>query len=146
MHFDKVVICFLISSACGLVGCKTTELPAPSVYEVLPGTWGSRLYKDVGCDSNPHVISFSEDRSQMTLRYAQPARTVLGEAMTLQYKVLSDEPHLRVQLEGERRRNPSTDKLVVWDLIMVSADQYCWHRADRRLGSCSSRIVRCQAD
>jgi hypothetical protein len=72
--------------------------------------------------------------------------TVIGETMTSRYRILSDSPHLRVLLEGETRRNPATNRLVLWDLVLVTPDQYCWHRADGKPGSCSRRIVRCQAN
>jgi hypothetical protein len=146
MHPYRVLAWLLISAACGLAGCKTVEQPKVSVYEVLPGKWGWRHDKHAGCDSNPHIISFSEDRKEMTLTYARPAETVIGETMTSRYRILSDSPHLRVLLEGETRRNPATNRLVLWDLVLVTPDQYCWHRADGKPGSCSRRIVRCQAN
>lgn len=136
----------LIGAACGLAGCKTTDVPTFSVYDALPGKWGLQHDKELGCDSNPRVISFSEDRKQMTVTYAKPWKTVVGETDTVRYKVLSDDPHLRLFMEGEWRRNPASDRLVAWDLVLRTPDRFCWHRIDWRPGLCTRSIVRCPAD
>lgn len=145
MPLHRAVIWYLAFAATGLAGCKTTEVPGSSVYEVLPGTWGLRQSKRYGCDVNPHVIRFSEDRKEITLAYALPADADAGEPAIIRLQVLSDSPRLRVFRHGERRRIPSTNELVVWDLVMVSPDEHCWHRPDRNPGSCTRRVVRCPA-
>ncbi|MBX3704521.1 MAG: hypothetical protein KF822_12170 [Steroidobacteraceae bacterium] len=75
----------LIGAACGLAGCKTTDVPTFSVYDALPGKWGRQYDKELGCDGNPRVISFSEDRKQMTVTYAKPWKSVVGETDTVRY-------------------------------------------------------------
>jgi hypothetical protein len=146
MRLHKALASLLIGAALGLVGCKTTELPPSSVYEILPGTWGWERRGPRTCEDNPHVISFSEDRTVMILSYAQPAKTIIGETTTIRYKIVSDNPRLRMLLEGERRRNPATDRLVLWDLKMTSPNRYCWRRNDWPPGSCTKSVVRCQTE
>lgn len=63
MHIGRLTAWFLIGAASALAGCKTTDLSKSSVHDVLPGTWGWRHGKLLGCDNNPHTISFSEDRN-----------------------------------------------------------------------------------
>lgn len=146
MRIDMALAWFVIGAACALVGCKTTELPTASVYDVLPGTWGSTFNKSISCDSNPHTISFTEDRTEMLLTYAKPRQTRDGEITTVRYKVLSDKPYLHLSREGEKRRNPAGGRLARWDLVMVSSDRYCWHRTDWLNRVCGTHIVRCQSD
>jgi hypothetical protein len=58
------------------------------------------------------------------------------------YRVLATRPHLRLLLLDEKRTTASGDP-AVWDLVMVSNDQYCWHRTDWPPGACTPRNERC---
>lgn len=146
MRLDRALAWLLIAAMFGFVGCRTTQVQTSSVYDVLPGTWGWQHSKHAGCDSNPHVISFSEDRTEMILTTAHPEMTVHGMARTSRYRIYSDSPHLRMFLEGETRRDPATGALVLWDLVMKSPDKYCWHRSDWQPDACTESIVRCRTD
>lgn len=60
-----------------------------------------------------------------------------------EYEVIAYTPDsIRLFLVGETRRT-SAGELVLWDLVLVSADAYCWHRSDWPQGGCTKRIVRC---
>jgi hypothetical protein len=146
MLSDKTLTVLLICAASGLAGCKTIEKPTFSVYEALPGTWGWQNSKRAGCDSNPHVISFSEDRTEMVLEFASLDEAVTGETTTWRYKVLGDKPHLRVLREDEMTRNPATGRPVIREVIMITPDRYCRRRTDRVYGSCGRHAVRCESD
>jgi len=146
MQLDKALAWLLMTAACGLAACKTTEKPTFSVYEALPGTWGWRNDNRAGCDSNPHVITFSEDRTEMILTFAKLDEPITGETTTWRFKVLGDKPHLRVLREDEKTRNPATGRPVIREVIMITPDRYCRRRTDRVYGSCGWHVVRCKSD
>jgi hypothetical protein len=61
------------------------------------------------------------------------------------YRVVATRPYLRLLLVDEDRTTASGDP-VVWDLMMLSPDRYCWHRTDWPPGSCTQRNERCDSD
>lgn len=59
------------------------------------------------------------------------------------YDVVSLEPsYARMKLRGEERRT-ANGELVAWELIAQSAQEYCWHRADRGAGACTRPVKGC---
>jgi hypothetical protein len=111
---------------------------------ILPGTWGWTIANGFGCDENPHDIEFSADRKSMFYSVQDPVESPTGEIVkTIQYHILDTSPHLRMRIEGETRTTPAGDP-VVWDLILISPDRYCWHRTDWPVGACTANIERCQ--
>jgi hypothetical protein len=115
----------------------------PTIFTVLPGSWGWKDSDQVGCATNPHQLSFTKNRQLMLLTTKKPFDGPDGRPMsTVRYRVLETSPHLRMSIEGETRTTPSGD-LVVWDLVMLSNDRYCWHRTDWPQGSCTKTNERC---
>jgi hypothetical protein len=73
----------------------------------------------------------------------EPARSWDGkDRSTAHYRVEQLQPVLRLSLIGEMRRTDDGER-VVWDLVMISRDEYCWHRADWPEGKCTGSVERC---
>jgi hypothetical protein len=47
-------------------------------------------------------------------------------------------------IAGEERKTDG-DTLVVWDLVLISANRYAWHRTDWPAPNRTVEIVRCRA-
>lgn len=108
--------------------------------DIATGTWG--LDADgVRCDENPHTIEFPPDGRTMVLRYAKG----VGDKppFVANYRLIGEGPgFLRMKLDGETRKTETGD-LVEWDLVLLSADSYCWHRTDWQEGGCTKPATRC---
>jgi hypothetical protein len=81
----------------------------------------------------------------MLLRHKEVLPTQVIPAETVRYRVLQSEPNLRMVIEGETRKTAAGEP-VVWDLVLLSNDQFCWHRTDWSPGACTKAIVRCPSD
>ncbi|MEZ4217342.1 MAG: hypothetical protein R3E88_12740 [Myxococcota bacterium] len=113
--------------------------------EQFAGTWG---WTELGpsCAENPHSITFSADHEFMELQMRDPTTARWGETVqTVRYRVLgwTREGHLRTQIIGEKETAPD-GSLLVWDLVRLSPDRYCWHRADWALDECTAPMERCR--
>ena len=79
----------------------------------------------------------------MLLEHAIPFKRSNGNKDPVtRYRIQQAEPYLRAKIEGETRTTPSGE-LVVWEVIMLSPDRYCWHRTDWSEGACTAAIERC---
>jgi hypothetical protein len=89
-----------------------------------------------------HVISFSADGRLMLLTPAPPK----GDTTDVtQYEILGLGPStVRGRIIDETRRT-DRGEVVVWDLVLLERDRYCWHRTDWQSGGCTQPIVRCKA-
>jgi hypothetical protein len=126
-----------------LAACTTTKTREPSIFAALPGTWGWEKNDKSGCGANPHTISFTRDRSFMLLEHAIPFEGASGNKdPVIRYRLLQAEPYLRAKIEGETRTTPSGEP-IVWEVVMLSPDRYCWHRTDWPEGACTAAIERC---
>jgi hypothetical protein len=109
------------------------------------GTWG--VPGSIGsCEENAATIGFSKDGSKMTISYTQP---MPGPdeipATVFNYQVLGVAGNsVRMALDGEIRTTPNGD-LVAWDLMRLSGEAYCWHRADWEPGMCTPPRLRCES-
>jgi hypothetical protein len=130
----------------------TPEYEVPEgtdVFAVAAGTWD---WEDADgfCESNPHTIAFSPDRSLMTLTYAEGWADSTGMVHPgAEYEVQGQSRrHVRGSMRGETRRTDAGD-LVVWDLVLTSPDTspdtYRWHRTDWRSGELTKEVRRCPA-
>ena len=81
----------------------------------------------------------------MFLKHKEPFPGQANPEEAVRYRVLQSEPDLRMAIEGETRMTP-TGELVVWDLVLLSPDRYCWHRTDWPHGGCTKAIVRCPSN
>jgi len=131
---------FAVSSLCGV-----TQSRAETVTDVLPGVWDWEAAPQ-RCQENPHSIDFTPDRKSMEVRH--PKGAVMGKEtprVVTVYRVLSESPSsLRMRIVGESRRTDAGEP-VVWDLVLLSRDSYCWHRTDWPPQGCTGRVLRCSA-
>jgi hypothetical protein len=119
---------------------EAAEQAASPLIAALAGTWGMEG-EGVSCKDNPHTIQFSPDAREMTLQFTKsfdanpPTRSV--------YDVRGEGAgFLHMTLRGEDRKTDA-GKLVEWDLVLLDADRYCWHRSDWREGGCTQPATRC---
>lgn len=129
--------------AIAALGCRapasTTPAPAP-VFETVIGTWGW-TEGDLNCRTNPHAISFSPDWKVMYLRYLAAVDTT--GRLEARYEIRGHAPtSIRAFLLDETRRD-STGRLVEWDLVLLTADRYAWHRSDWPAGGTTVPLERC---
>jgi hypothetical protein len=125
-----------------VTGCASTKPADHSVFAVLPGPWGWEESEELGCGNNSHTLSFTENRRVMLLKYKEASTKQGVPVKAVRYHVLQSEPNLRMAIEGETRMTPAGEP-VVWDLVMISADRFCWHRTDWEPGVCTTAVVRC---
>ncbi len=114
------------------------------VYREMEGVWG---WPDgsTSCANNPQTIQFSEDGSRMHIRHRNVvAKTALGRpSSTFEYVVEGVGNRLmRMRIVGETRLT-ADGVPVVWDFIVLSRDQFCWHRTDWPWRQCTKRLGRC---
>jgi hypothetical protein len=111
--------------------------------DVLPGVWDWEEAPKQ-CQENPHSISFTAGGSRMEVRH--PKGAVVGNQapqLVTVYRILAEAPaSLRMEIVGETRKTERGDP-VVWDLILLSRDSYCWRRTDWPPQGCTGRILRC---
>jgi hypothetical protein len=127
--------------AVGLVGCVASPpSPAPAVFDRLVGHWD-----DVGDCKNPHIISFDDDESLMMVEYAEVGWVTENDSRKVfRYWILGrNDPVLRTQLENEPRLDDQGNP-VVWHIVVVDADTYCWGRDDWPQGACTPPRKRCK--
>lgn len=111
--------------------------------DIANGVWGMDI-EGVTCAENPHTIQFSEDGRKMSLRYAKGNDGAAPSEFS--YEVLSEGPGFaRMTLVGEERTTAEGQQ-VVWDLVLLTANQYCWHRTDWQPDGCTKPATRCQED
>src|SRR5262249_26983880 len=82
--------------------------------------------------------------SRMEVRH--PKGAVVGDQapqVVTVYRILAWSANaLRMEIIGETRKTEDGDP-VIWDLIVLSPDSYCWHRADWPPQGCTGRVLRC---
>lgn len=108
----------------------------------LAGVWG---FSGTGeCETDPQVISFSEDGRWMHVSYRQGGEAGPGDVRhRFSYRVLGrTDSDLRLSLAEETRRTASGEP-VSWHLVRLDANRFCWRQSDWRPGSCTRPVVRC---
>lgn len=93
---------------------------------------------------NPHSLRFSVDGSKLFLDYLNPRVDADGKRIVgADYDVESIEAtRARMRLIGEDRRTDAGE-LVVWDLVVLPAERYCWRRTDWAEDACTAPLTRC---
>jgi hypothetical protein len=129
--------------AVGLVGCVASPpSPAPGVFDQLVGQWDE--VHPGSCEST-HTISFDRDKSMMMVEYDEVGWVTESDSRKVfRYRILgAKDPVLRTQLENEPRLDDQ-GKPVVWHIVVVDADTYCWGRDDWPQGACTTPRKRCK--
>jgi hypothetical protein len=126
----------------GLAGCVShPSSQAPDVFSGLVGNWDEE-HPD-SC-KNPHVISFDDEKTTMFVTYADVGWLTENDSRTVfRYEILSsNQSAFRTQLENEPRLD-NEGKPVVWHIVLVDGDTYCWGRDDWPQGACTPPRKRC---
>lgn len=152
------IVCAGILAFCSVR--LAAEEPGRDIYSLLSGEWGSNQAHT--CESNPHVISFSDDKSRATFTYryppesasrsfGQPAEKIspeISSERTIHFHVLDHgDKWIALRRDGEktmdRLRKPQTWKLN----ISKDHTRYRWwlyHSAARKKSP--MRGIRCPPD
>jgi hypothetical protein len=111
------------------------------IRELVAGDWSAG-----SCSESFQRFLFSEDGTKM---FAVPNIGFLtdfpgGQLREIStYNVLLEYGRiLRMEIEDEERRT-ADGRVVVWDLVLLSEDSFCWHRTDWRQGGCTQPRTRC---
>ena len=113
------------------------------MFLLLEGKW---IFADMTC-AEPYTVKVSPDRTKIRFKYAKPETysdgTVHNEFV---YNVIEIGKYfIRAQIEVEKRLTDD-GKVVVWDFMFLSADEFVWHRTDwKGLGSTPS-VNRCKEE
>ena len=122
------------------------EVPAETdIYAVVAGTW-DWAGADSVCVRDPHTLVFSSDRRVMVLTHTLPWTDDAGhQHRVAEYDIQeASRRHVRGRIRGETRLTDEGEP-VVWDLVLLSPDEYRWHRADWPEGSYTKPVRRCRA-
>ena len=94
------------------------------------------------CTDSAHVIAFGPGNRTMELRREERTRAGRADDRTV-YDIVDITPtRIRGAIRGEIRHTDD-GKPVVWDLVMFSANEYRWHRADWAPWNYTREVVRC---
>jgi hypothetical protein len=134
----------LVMAILVVLGSSTVTTPQDRrIVDVLPGMWDWEQAPK-RCQENPHSIAFAAAGTRMEVRH--PKGAVIDKEppqVVTVYRVLSEKPYaLRTQIVGETRKT-DRGELVVWDLILLTPDSYCWRRTDWPPQGCTGRVLRC---
>lgn len=131
--------------AVALAGCSTGLAPSADIdpFQALPGKWGWEGSND--CREAPVEIRFHESGKRMHLSNAPETGNGGRELRRVaKYTVLGPIANgLGMSMDGEDRLDPS-GRPVTWDLVMLSNDQFCWHRSDWPDTGCTKPVNRCE--
>jgi hypothetical protein len=115
------------------------------VFAVVSGTWDWEGAEGF-CQKDPHTLSFSPDRTLMTLTSREPYTDSAGTVhQVTEYDVQEhSRGRIRGLIRGESRKT-AQGVPVVWDLVLVDSNTYRWHRTDWPPGGSTKPIRRCPA-
>jgi hypothetical protein len=136
----------ILAFGCSSAPKKTIPLEKNSVpiRSIVKGSWGIEKECNLGFGA---LYSFSEDGAKMFVKAPPGGLSVGGELREMiTYQVLAEnENTLRMVIENEERRTES-GHVVVWDLVLINKDSFCWHREDWQPGSCTKILKQCDDD
>jgi hypothetical protein len=117
--------------------------PMGDVLAVAEGRW-AWTGSDSACRTDPHTISFTPDRREMTLTHAHAFRGMDGtmDSVTRYEILMVSRDRIRGVIPGETRLTRDSVP-VVWELVLRSRDRYAWHRTDWPGWAFTREIARC---
>ena len=123
-------------------------LPAHAdIFDDLSGQFG-KLGGPNTCAQNPHVVTFSEDRSQAHFAWQSPIVDFRGVTrLGGSYVILSHDNQSITMRIPEETRLTEDGETVVWIMRRVAEPEgYCWGRTDWPITRCELMTVRCMPD
>ena len=123
-------------------GCASHPKSQTSdVFEQLAGKWSE---ESANC-KNPHTLTFGDNNRTMLIEYAEIGWVTENDSRkAFRYRILGIERSaLRVQLENEPRLDDQ-GRPVVWHIVAVDAETYCWGRDDWPEDGCTPPRKRCE--
>jgi hypothetical protein len=116
-----------------------------SIRPALPGRW-DWAEASPRCGDSAAQFAFSEGGSELRVHVQTGVylgSTPLGPDAT--YRIVGESPRvMRMHMLGETRRTETGD-LVVWDLVLLDANSFCWRRTDWPPEACTKQLTRCEA-
>jgi hypothetical protein len=139
MKFILLVIVFVPQFSWASEPLEATS----DIYNILEGQWEWRS-DDKTCATNPHNISFNDNRTEMYINYIKSTDGFEEKPLTTaRYEILDvDDLVLKMAIIGEVRKD-AHDADVIWDLVLLSRAEYCWRRQDWDIDSCTVSNYRC---
>lgn len=128
-----------------LTGCVApAPRPISDLTDRLTGTWGEAGYEDV-CEQNPATIAFTPDGEYMIVeRKIQGCATETDCRKSFRYRILSHtNSYIRVAMENETRMAPN-GRPVIWHIVPLGQNTFCWGRDDWSPGGCTPGRKRCE--
>lgn len=135
----RIIISLLLSILL-FTGCATKPYLQPSLVTALTGIWYEESPESCGINSH----SITVNGSNLIIDYVEKGYLSESDARkTFVYRILSaQENALRVQLENEPRLDAEGNP-VVWHIMPLDTNTYCWGRDDWPPGACTPPRSRC---
>jgi len=109
----------------------------------LSGSWQWEQAKGICQKESLTTISFSADGNAMYLSSDASNYRDPDEISVHTYDIVGQpEVNLRTVIQGETRRTHAGD-VVMWDIKMISNNEFCWHRSDWRNNECTQSLIKC---
>lgn len=112
--------------------------------QLLTGKWQWENSDQI-CQSNDiSTISFSADGKKMYLSATtQSFANSDAEYKTHTYNMVDvNTAKLRTFIEGETRVDNHGD-VIMWDIKIISENEFCWHRSDWDAQACTRSLLKC---
>ena len=141
-----LIFALTLLTSCGSISKPSPVAPGVDLKEVLTGYWGSVSDGNFACSrSNANRIEFSQNGAKMFL-HRPPGTMRDGKPRPYaEYDVLGYGTNVvRGRITDELRAAGNGD-LVIWDLVLLSKDSFCWHRTDWGASVCTPKRRRCSA-
>lgn len=135
---------YIILIAILLTSCATTR--TVTIKDILGrGSWGWITKDRNDCVDNPHTIAFSGDRSEAYFRWFKPLKDSVSknnQVATYQISQWNDNS-IVMTIVGETRIDAKGHP-VVWELFLVSENEYNWNRRDWDRNDRTISVYRCK--
>jgi hypothetical protein len=113
------------------------------IRDIVTGTWGTE-FEGAKCSDNPHTLTFSAGGQMMTLAYAKSLNA--DPPTKVEYQIIGEgKGFIRMQKLTETETG-GDGQLVMWDIVLLGPDSFCWHRSDWADDGCTKPITRCKPE
>lgn len=145
----SAALAVLLPPAAMAQGGGAPSISRDSLFRLVAGQWDWAAGDSTCTSSSLHSLEFPAPGEEMVLTNLKPA-TDTGQRV-YRYRIVGTGEGLldgfpnviRGAMQGETRRTADS-ALVAWDLVLVTPDQYRWHRTDWPAGGGTKAVVRCR--